>query len=170
MKRLFLIVLAALLLPAAAVAHADPPTYFSGNCLLSGVLESQQGVAWTPGRVRWDIDVRGTCTGTLDRKAVTAAPVRMTETLIGDHEGCLPAGTATATGLLDFGGAARLGFSGRQAALPLLVMRGDAGGVAGSIQTAYTLAGSDGAAECTASSYRRGAFEVRIRADQELVG
>lgn len=38
------------------------------------------------------------------------------------------------------------------------------------VQTAYTFAGNGGADECTAGDYRSGGFEVRLRADQPIVG
>lgn len=162
---------AVLLLPLAGSAGAEAPTHvFTGSCVLTGLVSSPTPVGWVPGQQRWDIEVQGHCSGRLDGEAVSALPTSLREVLRGEREGCLPAGTATAEGFLDFGRGRRLHFTGTQAVLPVLVMQGRAGGTASSLQTAYTFAGNGGTQSCTEGEYRSGGFEVRIRADQPLVG
>lgn len=149
----------------AAATHA-----FTGSCVLTGELTSPEGAGWVPGTTHWDIDVRGTCTGVLDGTAVTALSTSLQQTLDGRAEGCLPAGTATAAGVIDFGRHRQLAFTGQQALVPVLVMTGAAGGTAVAVETAFTMPGGDSGRECTSDTFRRGAFEVRIRADQALIG
>lgn len=166
-RTLFLLPLVLLATPATA---SPGTSSFRGSCVLTGELTSPDGAGWVPDRTHWDIDVRGTCTGELDGTSVTAVPASLRQTLDGEHEGCLPAGTATAAGTLDFGRGRSIAFTGQQAAVPVLVMTGAAGGTAVAVETAFTMAGNDGGGACTSGTYRRGAFEVRIRADQPLVG